>query len=373
MRIQLLIVCLFAVTAFLSACVVSPAHPATGARVRVSATTQPTEGWACVVFLSTARVDDAFIDELIAEGVAVIQLDSFRTDLAGLADRLLELRKSLVDPKARTLAADVRVDPNRVYILPSGYRIARDVEFARAGDRVLKMDVAYPSRPEIPVPTLMEITCDNVNRMGGFSLMFCRDTLLDGGAVRGFAVAMIDHPVAPPYKGIDDPMPQALELTTAATKKLREMSGELKLSGKIAAIGFSRGGPFAAMLAGRGDVEAALVHGNRYDYSKLAADDPMLGRFARAWGPIEADRDRWIIHGAVAHLTGLASPMFLNTSDAESPEYRLGLSHLADALKARDVSYIQRIDADGRGHQVTRDDRRLEEIYEFFHLHLRTR
>ena len=261
--------------------------------------------------------------------------------------------------------------PDRFFVLPQGYCLKQNVEFARDGDRVLAMDIMYPSKPAQPVPVLMEITCDNVNRMGSASLLFCRDTLLEGGAFAGFAVAMVDHPVRPPYKGIDDPMPESLDRMKAAVAKLRELSKELGTTEKIGAIGFSRGGPFAAMLAGQGDVQAALVHGNRYDYLDLIDNDPMLVRFEKAWGKRDDNRDRWAIHGASHYLTKNASPMFLNTSDAESPEYRYGLERFAALLKERNVEHVYQVDPDGRGHRVTTDPATLEKIYDFFHRHLK--
>jgi hypothetical protein len=261
-------------------------------------------------------------------------------------------------------------NPDRLFILPEGYHLKQNVEFARDGDRVLAMDILYPSNPRKPVPVLMEITCDNVNRMGNGSLLYCRDTLLEGGALAGFAVAMVDHPVRPPYKGIDDPMPQSLDRMKAAVAKLRELSKELGTSEKIGAIGFSRGGPFAAMLAGQGDVQAALVHGNRYDYLDLLDTDPMLARFEKAWGKRDANRDRWAMHGASHYLTQRAAPMFLNTSDTESPEYRHGLERFAALLKERNIEHVYQVDRDGRGHRVTIDPATLQKIYDFFKKHL---
>ena len=262
-------------------------------------------------------------------------------------------------------------NPDRLFILPEGYRLRQNVEFVRDGDRVLAMDIIYPSLPKQPVPVLMEITCDNINRMGNGSLLFCRDTLLEGGALAGFAVAMVDHPVRPPYKGIDDPMPESLARMKAAVAKLRELSKELGTSDKIGAVGFSRGGPFAAMLAADGTVQAALVHGNRYDYLDLLETDPMFARFEKAWGRRDENRDRWALHGASHYLTKDTSPMFLNTSDAESPEYRHGLERFHDALTAHHVEHVYQVDADGRGHRVTTDPATLKKIYDFFHEHLK--
>ena len=47
---------------------------------------------------------------------------------------------------------------------------------------------------------------------------------------------------------------------------------------------------------------------------------PMLKRFEKAWGRRDANAERWASHGAAKYLTKDAAPMFLNTSDTESPE-----------------------------------------------------
>src|SRR5439155_9012303 len=123
------------------------------------------------------------------------------------------------------------------------------------------------------------------HRMGSGSLLFCHDTLLDGAMPAGFATAMIDHPVPPPYKGIDDPMPQCIHRLKSAVRTLRAAGAELGLNGRIGAIGFSRGAPMAALLAVTGNradlegdgptlntssrIDAAMIHGNRYDYLDL--------------------------------------------------------------------------------------------------------
>jgi acetyl esterase/lipase len=244
----------------------------------------------------------------------------------------------------------------------------------------------YPSKPKSPAPMLMEITCDNANRMGAGSLLFCRDTLLEGAAVAGFVVAMVDHPVPPPYKGIDDPMPRSLHRTKAAVRTLRSLAPQVNGNGKIGVIGFSRGGPFAAMLAvsnGRADLEgeedvhrdvssdvqAAMIHGNRYDYLDLRPDDPMLARFEKAWGKRETNEQRWAEHGASHYIGKRIAPMFLNTSDAESPEYRDGLAKFDARLAELGVEHVYQVDADGRGHRVTTDPKTLSKVYEFFANH----
>ncbi|HEV2293097.1 MAG TPA: alpha/beta hydrolase [Tepidisphaeraceae bacterium] len=342
--------------------------------------------------LSTPRLGtepkQSIVDDLLASGHLVLILDYVNhADAVSplLNADLLKLRQDIAG-KERSLLRKHSVDVNRLFILPEGFRLRRDVEFARDGERVLAMDVAYPSKPKTPVPLLMEITCDNVNRMGSGSLLFCRDTLMEGGAIAGFAVAMVDHPVAPPYKGLDDPMPQLIHRMKAAVRTLRALSDEIGTNGKIGAIGFSRGATMAALLAVTGHredlegdgahpdvssaIQAALIHGNRYDYLNLPSDDPMLARFEKAWGPREANAQRWAEHGAAHYLTPHAAPMFLNTSDTESLEFRDGLAKFANRLKDVGVEHVYQLDADGRGHRVTTDPKMLAKIYEFFAQHL---
>ena len=345
-------------------------------------TPPPTGPAPTVVYLKNLSVprlgrepDEPILRNLTASGYVVLVLDYRKHPKAvspNLNADVLKIREAVAG-KHPVLLADRAVDVDRLFILPEGFRLRRDVEFARDGERVLAMDVIYPSQPERPVPALMEVTCDNVNRMGAASLLFCRDTLLEGGALAGFAVAMADHPVAPPYNGIDDPYPQVVDRMKAAAATLRELADACHLSGKIGAIGFSRGGPMAALLAARGrdDVQAALVHGNYYDYLAIPHGDRMYPRFEKAWGPRELNRERWATHGAAHHLTKDAAPMFLNTSDSESPEFRAGLDALHRRLADLGVEHVYQVDADDRGHRVTTNPDTLARVYAFFREHLR--
>jgi hypothetical protein len=311
------------------------------------------------------ETDEAILKDLTAGGHLVLVLD-YATHASAVAPKLnadvLAIREAI---SKKTLLGDQKVDLNKLYILGEGFRLKRDIEFARDGDRVLAMDLFYPADPAKPVPVLAEISCDNANRMGAGSLLFCKDTLLEGAQFAGFAAAMLDHPVKPPYKGIDDPMPESRERMKAAVAKLKEQGYP-----KVGAMGFSRGGPFAAMLAADRTVDAALVHGNRFDYLNLQSDDPMLARFTKAWGDPKTNPERWSSHSVLPLLTEKSSPMFLNTSDKESPEYRYGLEQLHKALVGKGVEHVYQVDNDGRGHRVTQDAKMLESIYAFFHTHL---
>lgn len=353
----------------------------------VGATTRPASMPAVIVLRNLAfrpvdpDVAAAAVRQLLEAGNVVIGIDydnDPRATVDALVKDLLKLRSDL---KEKQLDLDPSIDLNRLWILPEGVGLKRDLTFFRNEQKTWQLDIAYPLNPPEPVPTLMEITCDNASRMGNFSLVYCRDTLLEGGLLRGFAAAMIDHPVPAPYKGLDDPMPDLIHRLKSAVRTIRAHAESSNLDGKIAALGFSRAGPMAAFLAltngngafdvggeHRGEssrVQAALVHGNRYDYSALRDDDPMRSRFEKAWGPFADNRERWLAHGAVHYLQETAAPLYLNTSDTESVEYREGLRHFRDRLAERGIAHEYVQDADGRGHQVTTDPQRLDRIYHF--------
>jgi dienelactone hydrolase len=351
-------------------------EPISGRVVMPADSTGPLPTVVYLTNLSIPRLgqeqDQTILADLTDTGHLVLVLDYAHHPKAvspDLAADLLKLRQDIAG-KNPTLLREYKVDATHLFILPEGFRLKRDVEFARDGQRVLGLDIIYPSKPARSVPVLMEITCDNKDRMGSFSLLFCHDTLVEGAALAGFAAAMVDHPVTPPYKGLDDPMPQCVDRMKSAVKVLRGLSDELHLNGKIGAIGFSRGGPFAAILAAQGDVQAALIHGNRYDYLDLRADDPLLPRFEKAWGPRDSNQNKWAEHGASYYVNKNSSPMFLNTSNTESPEYRDGLETFAGQLRQQGIENVYTVDLDSRGHQVSTEPKTLDAIYRFFSKHL---
>ena len=80
----------------------------------------------------------------------------------------------------------------------------------------------------------------------------------------------------------------------------------------------------------------------------------------------DENKDKWARHGAAFYLTKDSAPMFLNTSNSESPEYRDGLAKFDRRLSDLAVEHIYRSDNDGRGHQISTDPKTLAAIYEFF-------
>ena len=346
--------------------------------------------------------DEAIIADLLESKTLVLVLDYAKHEQAKspeLNADSLALRQAMTG-KTPTLLADRKVDGNHIFLLAEGYRLRRDVWYAsesvaddwfltRTG-RQMAMDIAYPTVGRVVmdgrVPLLIEFSCDNAERMGSGSLVFCRDTLLDGAMYRGYAVAMADHPVKPPYKGLDDPMPQAYSDAVAAVAEGRAAGTFIGFGKRVGVIGFSRGGPFAAMTAmnsafanadvdwrARHDVNAALVHGNRYDYLDLLPADPMLPRFKKAWGDPTTQPDEWSKHSALHYLSDpkRVAPMFLNTSRKESAEYQDGLAKLHNRLTQLGVDHVYQVDDDDRGHRVTTDPATLTKIYDFFDQYLK--
>src|SRR5439155_25417886 len=121
--------------------------------------------------------DETIISDLIKQGHLVLVLDYENDAKAvspGLNADVLKLRRDIADAKTKSLLTEYKIDVNHLFILMEGFRLKPDLEFARDGKRVLGMDIIYPSKPTRPVPALMEITCDNKDRMGSFSLLFCQ-------------------------------------------------------------------------------------------------------------------------------------------------------------------------------------------------------
>jgi len=201
--------------------------------------------------LAAARVgmesDESILKDFRVAGYLVVEMDFANQPNARVPFLNRDLGKLRDDIRAKKFLGGYKLDDAHIFIVPEGCRLKRDVEFYRDGERVMAMDIIYPSQPKQPVGALIEFSCDNQNRFGNTSLSICSDTILDTFATEGFAVAMADHPVAAPYKGLD-PMPDCARKIKAAVRTLRAEGDALGLNGKIAPIGFSRGSGMALML-----------------------------------------------------------------------------------------------------------------------------
>jgi len=314
--------------------------------------------------------DESILGDFHAAGYLVVALDFASHTNARVPFLNRNLSKLRDDIRAKKFLGEYKLDDAHIFIVPEGCRLKRNVEFYRDGERVLAMDIIYPSQPKRPVSALIEFSCDNQNRFGNTSLSICSDTILDAFATEGFAVAMADHPVAAPYKGLD-PMPDCARKIKAAVRTLRAEGMALGLNGKIAPIGFSRGSGMALTLMtteGKGEfegfgshtnsssaVQGAVVMSGRFTYLDLLPDDKMLPRYAKAWGERETSRDVWRQHGALDYLTKPTLPLFLTINRTEGAEALHQMEVLRKRLTALGSEFIFKMDNEPRGHKVTLD------------------
>lgn len=314
--------------------------------------------------------DDTILRDLRAEGYLVVVVDyagDARSVLPGIYADLVKLRADL---QAKRLLADRKFDAARVYLVPAGCRLRRDVVFFREEKRTLALDVIYPSHPARPVGAVLEFSCDNADRMGNFSLNFCTDATLPAAAIDGHAAAMADHPVAAPYKGLD-PMPDSAWKAKAAVRTLRVLALDLGLNGRIVPLGFSRGSGMALLTATtagsagfepRGEhpavsdeVQGAVVMSGRFTYLDLLREDKMIPRYTKAWGDRATDEATWRKHGALDYLGAPTVPLFLTINDTESPDALHQMKVLRRRLIELGSPYVYHPETEPRGHKMPVD------------------
>lgn len=314
--------------------------------------------------------DESILADFHAAGYLVVTLDFASHTNARVPFLNRDLGKLRDDIRAKKFLGEYKLDDARIFIVPEGCRLKRDVEFYVDGGRRLGLDIIYPSQPKQPVGALIEFSCDNQNRFGNTSLSICSDTILDAFATEGFAVAMADHPVAAPYKGLD-PMPDCARKIKAAVRTLRVEGKALGLNGQIAPIGFSRGSGMALMLVttegfsefeGSGThtnvssaVQGAVVMSGRFTYLDLLPEDKMLPRYAKAWGERETSHDVWRRHGALDYLTKPTLPLFLTINCTEGPDALHQMAVLQKRLATLGSPFVFKMEDEPRGHKVTLD------------------
>jgi hypothetical protein len=319
--------------------------------------------------------DSTILNDFHAAGYLVIELDYAHAPRSCAPFINRDLGKLRDDLRAKKLLASYQLDQAHIFIVPAGCRLKRDVLYYADTNRPLSLDIIYPSQPKQPAPALIEFSCDNVSRMGNTSLSICSDTILDAAATEGFAVAMADHPVAPPYKGLDA-MPDCAWRIKAAVRTLRVEGTKLGLSGKIAAIGFSRGSGMALMLAttegnaafeGHGEnpgissaVQGAVVMSGRFTYLDLLPDDHMIPRYEKVWGTRTNNFETWKQHGALDYLTQATIPLFLTINCSEAPDALHQMTVLRQRLAELGSDDAFMMDREPRGHKVTLDPQILD-------------
>jgi hypothetical protein len=312
--------------------------------------------------------DESIMRDFQSAGNLVAVLDFNRATNARAPFINRDLGKLRDDFRAKKLLGGYKVDDAHIFIVPEGCRLIRDVLYFADTNRPLSLDIIYPSQPTSPVGALIEFSCDNQNRYGNTSLSICSDTILDAAATEGFAVAMADHPVAPPYKGLDA-MPDCALRIKAAVRTLRAAGAKLGLNGKIAPVGFSRGSGMALMLVTtegmkefdhRGEnlgvsssVQGAVVMSGRFTYINLLPDDHMIPRYEKVWGARTNSLEIWRQHGALDYLTTATTPLFLTINCSEAPDALHQMKVLRQRLAELGRDDIFMMDREPRGHKVT--------------------
>lgn len=332
--------------------------------------------------------DSILRESFLAQGCQVVTIDfqaQASARIPALNQELARIRSLL---HSTSWLAGIRPDKSRIYIVPSGCRLLRDVPYWREADggRILAMDLIFPAKPAAQFGAILEFSCDNRDRYGNYSLHACSDTLIDSLASEGFAVAMADHPVAAPYKGLDA-MPVSGRKIRAALHALRAALQPHGHSGKVAPVGFSRGSGMALMLAttagqgawdgfgevasGRSDVQGAVILSGRFTYLDLLPADHMIPRYDKAWGPRAANEEVWRAHGALDLWDGSALPsLFLSINCTESPDALHQMAVLRRRLEAKGQRFEYHLDATPRGHKVPLDPAILKAMTDYLHRQL---
>ena len=350
-------------------------------------TNQSNSDLAVIVYLqnlAAPRVgtesDDAILKDFRAANYLVVTLDYAHATNARAPFLNRDLAKLRNDFRANKLFPQFKCDYSHIYIVPAGCRLQRDVRYDADPKRPLALDIIYPSQPKQPVGALLEFSCENYNRFGNTMLTYCSDTLLEGAATEGFAVAMADHPVAPPYAGLD-PMPECALRVKAAVRTLRAEGARIGLNGRIVAAGFSRGSGMALLLAttqGKkefenhgehpavsSDVQGAIIMSGRFTYLDLLPTDTQIPSYEKAWGARASHLESWRQHGALDYLTRATLPLFLTINCSESPD----ALHQMDVLRQRltelgsDSQFF--MDREPRGHKVTLDPEILRAMNQY--------
>lgn len=324
--------------------------------------------------LSAPRVgrdsDASIVSAFLEEGYQVISVDYANATLA----RQPTLNPDILKVREEVLFGDYLtphpVDQTALFIVPSGHRVRRDVLYDEGG---LKrgLDVIYPTNPAYPAGALMEFSCDNAERMGNYSMFAIRDTLLEGAATEGYAVAMADHPWAFGYSGID-PMPDSARRAKAAVRALRAVGPDLGLSGDIVTMGFSRGSgvalmtattfetdQFDAYYANQGvdsSVQGNVIFAGRFSYTDLLPDDQDMGTYVAYWGSIEDNYEKYEAHSALSYLESKPPhPFFLSINTGEEADAQNQMEVLRNRLAELEAEFTYSPDTDGVGHKMPID------------------
>jgi acetyl esterase/lipase len=156
-------------------------------------------------------------------------------------------------PEEKT-QAKAKAQPPRI---PDGVKVDRDVEYARAGDTALKLDLYRPESSAGPLPLIVWV---HGGAWRGGSKTFSPAIAFSG---RGYVVASIDYRLT----GVA-PFPAQIEDCRAAIRWLRANAAKYNIDPKrVGAWGGSAGGHLVALLGTSGEVTGWDTVGGNTDQS----------------------------------------------------------------------------------------------------------
>lgn len=330
--------------------------------------------------------DGAEATRLDAEGYAILTVaadDVAMAQLAALQADVLRIRRAVAAEAER-----LRLDPDRVFFLRAGFRLATDTTFFRARGYDYDMDVRFPAPATTasPVPVVLQIAHKTGCRRCHGSFARYGDGLLDALALLGYATAHADHYGAG-FRDYDkvDWMPQAVHPAKAAVQFLRANARAFGLdTARVLALGFSKGGTAAAMLAVTGDVPefelgdpaaspssrvtAALSIGAYLDLPTLYADadgdiDERWENPLAQWGPPELRPNHWRAGSATSYVSAGDAPLMLVAGGADSyrPRQQARMAALLDSAGVAHETLV----VPGLGHALPAEAEHLEAVAAF--------
>lgn len=275
--------------------------------------------------------------------------------------------------------------PPRGPRVPPGARLLADLEYARAGDKKLLLDLYLPEKPAGKLPVIVAIhgggwAAGNKQAAQGIRLV-----------ERGYAVASIGYRLSG-----EAPFPAQLEDCKAAVRWLRAHAAQYGLdAGRFGAIGHSAGGHLASLLATTGGVnkfdvgahldqssavQAACPISGPTDFLQMDAHAPPGSRLKHDFpgspesrligGPIRDFPDKVAAANPITYVSQDAPPFLLihGRDDATVPAHQAELLHAA-LQRAGATSKLYLVA--GAGHGVGGPEVNRE-IDEFFDQHLKS-
>lgn len=372
------------------------------------------------------------VNWLLSQGYRVIELDYKKNKNA----KALKINEDIIAINDSIAAGNFCGLKNcslyKSYILFEGYRIARNLSYFVDNPKIhntpeeyivgdsLHMDIIYPAKPKIKIPTLLSFSYSNSyafydNKKGkltdaykdqrlnlSYTLAGFNDSFLEGAPANGMAWAIADHPKycqwgkGKPENGPNDAFksfqtnPDAAQKVKSAIRTLRAFGANVGLSDKIGLFGFSRGSTADSLAIGdkkikeienagfnntiSDDIQAAALGPGVFDYTLIYntlddGDKNLEQRCPLVWGPLEQNRKLWKTMGASFLVEKTAAPtlFFYNTDDDRY--YEDQINHFKNKLDKLGVTTATLINY-GKGHAIPQTEISLNTLYSFFKNHL---